>query len=63
MTLLGAVVSPGRFVTDIVVRDSSALGVRDLLVVVVSFRIASDNVPGVNQARDISQHTEEDVDQ
>lgn len=62
-TLLGAVVSPRRFVPDVIVRDSSPFGVRDGFVVVVTFRVASDNVPSVDQARDVTQNAEEDVDQ
>jgi len=55
LLLLRAVVSSVGLVTDVIVRDSSSLGVLDGLVVVISFRVAGDDVPSVDQAGYIAQ--------
>lgn len=56
LSLLGAVVSSIGLVPDVVVRDPCSLGVLDGLVVVISFRVAGDDVPSVDQAGYIAQH-------
>lgn len=56
-------VPSGGFVTDIVIGDALAFAVGDDFVIVVSFGVAGDDVPGVDQARNIAQDTKEDVDQ
>lgn len=61
--MLGAVVSPRRFVPDVIVRDYDYEAVPDAEGGRVTFRVASDNVPSVDQARDVTQNAEEDVDQ
>ena len=61
--LLSAVISSRWLVADEVVCDALAFCVSDGLVVVVTFRVAGNDVPGVQEARKVSQHTEKDVDQ
>jgi hypothetical protein len=55
LLLLRAVVSSVGLVPDVIVRDSSSLGVLDGLVVVISFRVAGDDVPSVDEAGYIAQ--------
>lgn len=61
--LLAAIVSSRGFVTDEVVGDAATFGVRNGFVVVVALWVAGDDVPGVQEAREVAQDAEEDVDQ
>jgi len=68
MATFGPIFTPRRCVPDIVVCDSSALlalaafTIRQNFVVVVAFGVAGDDVPGVEQAGEVAEHAEEDVD-
>ena len=53
------------FVSDVVIRDStvSALGVVDGLVFVHWVRVAGDDVPGMDEAGDVAEAAEGDIDE
>lgn len=63
MSLAGAVVASRRLVADKVVRHTLPFGVWDGFVIVVPLRVAGDDVPGVQEAREVAQHAEQDIDQ
>ncbi len=58
-----AIVHPSRFGTDVVEGDSSTLGVRDGFIVVIALGIAGDDVPGVQQSRQVAEHAQQNVDE
>jgi hypothetical protein len=64
LAVLCPVVRTSRlFVADVVVRDPLVLGVAYRLVIVISFWVDADDVPGVKEARYVAQHAEEDVNE
>jgi hypothetical protein len=52
-------------VSDVVICDptASALGVRDRLVFVHWVRVAGDDVPGMDKAREVAKAAEGDIDE
>jgi hypothetical protein len=54
---------------NIIICDSSAVlaslafRVRQHFIVIVALGVAGDDVPGVQEAREIAKHAQEDVDQ
>jgi len=69
---LSSIPSPAtaRLAPDVVVCDSAAVlipvaafRVRDDFIVVVAFRVAGNDVPGMEEAGEVAEHAEEDVDE
>lgn len=48
---------------DVVIRDPLVLRVADRLVIVISFWMEADDVPGVEKAGYVAQHAKEDINQ
>jgi len=61
--LLGAVVTSRGLMADEIVCDALVFSVWDGLVVVVALRVTGNDIPGMQQTREIAEHTQEDVDE
>ena len=64
MAWLCAVISPVGLVSDVIVGDALVLtlAVGDDFVVVITLWVARDNVPGVDQAGEVAEHAEQNID-
>ena len=69
MATLRPIIPPRRLMPDVIIRDSSAVRliasfrVRQDFVVVVTFGVAGDDVPGMEEAREVAEHAKQDVEE